>query len=164
MTLWSIRSKFNKVLEGVRDSPCEIKKLNTFFDDCLNEQHQRHNVGANVNSDITSTIPVVTQREISQHTRVSDPINPVTTKGRPKAHTRIKPGLETSLESKKRKTIKCSYCGGQGHNITSCQKKKVWMILILQIFNLVFIILSMITLSFQIDEAKDNKRTDVPVE
>ena len=125
MTLWSIRSKFNKVLEGVRDSPCEIKKLNPFFDDCLNEQHQRHNVGANVNSDITSTIPVVTQREISQHTLVSDPINPVTTKGRPKADTRIKPGLETSLESKKRKTIKCSYCGGQGHNITSCQKKKV---------------------------------------
>ncbi|GKE17125.1 FAR1-related sequence 5-like protein [Tanacetum coccineum] len=101
MTLWSIRSKFNKLLEGVRDSPCEIEKLNTFFDDCLNKQHQRHSIGAEVNSVINSTMPVVTQSE--QEIIASDPVNRVKTKGRPKAATRIKSGLEISMEAKKRK-------------------------------------------------------------
>ncbi|GJZ19914.1 ribonuclease H-like domain-containing protein [Tanacetum coccineum] len=73
MTLWSMRSKFNKLLKGVRDSPCEIEKLNTFFDDCLNKQHQGHNIEAEVNS-VNSTIPVVTQNE--QDIIASDPINP----------------------------------------------------------------------------------------
>ncbi|GJY80344.1 FAR1-related sequence 5-like protein [Tanacetum coccineum] len=135
MTLWSIRSKFNKLLEGVRDSPCEIEKLNTFFDDCLKRQHQRHNIGVEVNSVINSTIPVVTQSE--QDIISSDPINRVKTKGCPKAATRIKSGLEISMEAKKRK--KCSYCRAKDHNITRCPKKNM-------------------------DEAKANNRVEVPLE
>ncbi|GJZ67351.1 FAR1-related sequence 5-like protein, partial [Tanacetum coccineum] len=114
-------SKFNKLLEGVRDSPCEIEKLNTFFDDCLNKQHQRHSIGAEVDSVINSTMQVVTQSE--QDIIASDPINRVKTKGRPKTATRIKSGLEISMEAKKRK--KCSYCKAIGHNITKCPKKKM---------------------------------------
>ncbi|GKC86825.1 hypothetical protein Tco_1147474 [Tanacetum coccineum] len=87
MTLWSIKSKFTKLLEKERDSPREIEKLNTLFDDCLHKQHQRLNIGAKVNSVINSTIPVMTQSE--QDIIVSDPINPVKTKGRLKAAIRI---------------------------------------------------------------------------
>ncbi|GJU04403.1 FAR1-related sequence 5-like protein [Tanacetum coccineum] len=134
MTLWSIRSKFNKLLEGVRDSPCEIEKLNTFFDDCLNKQHQRHIIGAEVNS-VISTMPAVTQSE--QDIIASHPVNRVKTKGHPKAATRIKSGLEISKEAKKRK--KCSYCKLIGHNITKCPKKKM-------------------------DEAKANNNVEVPLE
>ncbi|GKC87902.1 hypothetical protein Tco_1148551, partial [Tanacetum coccineum] len=99
------------------------------------KKHQRHNIGAEVNSVINSTIPVVTQSE--QDIIASDPINRVKTKGRPKAATRIKPGLEISMEAKK--TNKCSYCKAKGHNITRFPKKKM-------------------------DEAKANNRVEVPLE
>ncbi|GJT20162.1 FAR1-related sequence 5-like protein [Tanacetum coccineum] len=135
MTLWSIRSKFNKLLEGVRDSLFEIENFNTFFEDCLNKQHQRHNIGVGVNSVNNSTIPVVTQSE--QDIIACDLINRVKTKGRSKAATRIKSGLEISMEAKKRN--KCSYCKAKGHNITRCPKKKM-------------------------EEAKANNRVEVPLE
>ncbi|GJT59657.1 hypothetical protein Tco_1003190 [Tanacetum coccineum] len=134
-TLWSIRSKFTKLLKGVRDSPCEVEKLNTFFDDCLNKQHQRHNLEVEVNSVIDSTMLVVTQSE--QDIIAFDPINRVKTKGRPKAATRIKSGLEIYMEAKKRK--KCSYCRAKCHNITRCPNKKM-------------------------DEAKANNRVEVSLE
>ncbi|GKE60728.1 FAR1-related sequence 5-like protein, partial [Tanacetum coccineum] len=121
--------------KGVRDSPCEIEKLNTFFDDCLDKQHQRHNIGVEVNSVINSTILVVTQSE--QDIIAFDPINRVKTKGCPKAATRITSGLEISMEAKKIK--KCSYCRAKGHNITRCPKKKM-------------------------DEAKANNRVEVLLE
>ncbi|GJV35725.1 putative ribonuclease H-like domain-containing protein [Tanacetum coccineum] len=95
----------------------------------------RHNKGAEVNSVINSTIQVMTQSE--QDIIASDPINHVKTKGHPKAATRIKSGLEISMEAKKRN--KCSYCNARSHNITRCPKKKM-------------------------KEAKANNRVEVPLE
>ncbi|GJU63369.1 FAR1-related sequence 5-like protein [Tanacetum coccineum] len=63
-----------------------------------------------------------TQVEESQpNVLVSDPIVRVKTKERPKVATRIKSGMEASMNSKKQKT--CSYCRCTGHYITRCPKK-----------------------------------------
>nr|GEU67190.1 protein FAR1-related sequence 5-like [Tanacetum cinerariifolium] len=122
LTIWLIRSKVNKVLEDGRDSLTEIMKLNTCLNGILHEQNKRKKTIVELNSNIGSTSLVPTQQGNSQQNIISDPIIPVKTKGRPKVATRIKLGIKVVNDSKKKRT--CSYCGGKGHHVTGCQKKK----------------------------------------
>ncbi|KAL6537544.1 hypothetical protein OROMI_026078 [Orobanche minor] len=123
MTLWSIRAKFNKVIEDGQDSPSEIEKLNAFFDGFLEEQYRRKNNQAEMSSESNYTVPIAKQVDMSQHILVLDPINRVKTKGRPKVATRVKSSIEIYMDDKKKK--RCGYCKGKGHNTTGCQQRKV---------------------------------------
>lgn len=105
LTLWSLRAKFTKLLENGRDSICEIKKLDDTLNGLLEEQTKRKKARVELNTNSSSCIPSVTQVNMPQHIYVSDPLIPVTTKGRPKAAIRINPGMEEAIDSKKKELV-----------------------------------------------------------
>ncbi|GJS88825.1 FAR1-related sequence 5-like protein [Tanacetum coccineum] len=121
LTLWSIRNKFTKILEDGKDSPLEIKKLDQFLNGILEEQNMRKKARVEFDTNDSSGMSGTQVEESQPDVLVSDHIVRVKTKGRPKVATRIKSGMEASMNSKKQKA--CSYCRGTGHYITRCPKK-----------------------------------------
>ncbi|XP_021980604.1 protein FAR1-RELATED SEQUENCE 5-like [Helianthus annuus] len=117
LTLWCVQSNFRKAIEHARDSPFEIKKLNTILMKFLDEQSNRTK---SKQVEITSQDSNVGSSQVNMMPQISirDPLVHTNTKGRPKNATRIK----SSLEAPKKRT--CSYCQEKGHNITGCSKKK----------------------------------------
>ncbi|GKD41911.1 hypothetical protein Tco_1266556 [Tanacetum coccineum] len=106
LSLWPLRAKFTRLLEDGRDSIIEIKKLDDTLSGFLEEQTKRKKARVKLNTNTSSCIPPVTQVDMAQH--VSDLTVLVTTKGRPKAVIRVKPGMEMAMGPKQKRT--CGYC------------------------------------------------------
>ncbi|XP_061342039.1 protein FAR1-RELATED SEQUENCE 5-like [Gastrolobium bilobum] len=121
--LWSLHSKCNMAISEARDCMSEIRKFDDFLADFIRQQLERKR---NIIEDeaIPQVVPSLTPEILSQVSLINyvrDPMHPVKTKGRPKVASRLKSSIE--LISKQHKT--CSYCGGKGHNKTSCEKRKM---------------------------------------
>ncbi|KAJ0679329.1 putative transcription factor FAR family [Helianthus annuus] len=117
LSLWCVQSTFRKAVEQARDSPCEIKKLNTILLKFLEEQSIRtkpkHSETNQQDSNAGSS-----QVNLMPQISIRDPVVHTNTKVRPRSATRIK----SSLEAPKKRN--CSYCKKPGHYISGCQKKK----------------------------------------
>ncbi|KAJ0650296.1 putative transcription factor FAR family [Helianthus annuus] len=117
LTLWCVQSNFRKATEQARDSPSEIKKLNTILLRFSEEQNIRKKSKQNETTSLDSNVGSSQVNMMPQIT-VRDPLVNTNTKGRPKSATRIK----SSLEAPKKRS--CSYCNKVGHYISSCPQKK----------------------------------------
>ncbi|GJV61969.1 hypothetical protein Tco_1468069, partial [Tanacetum coccineum] len=91
---------YTRLLEDGRDSISEIKKLDDTLNGLLEEQTKRKKARVELN---TNTSSCTTQVHLAQH--VSNPTVPAKTKGRPKAGTRVKSGMEMAMGSKKRELV-----------------------------------------------------------
>ncbi|GJZ68869.1 hypothetical protein Tco_0632419 [Tanacetum coccineum] len=114
LTIWSIRAKFNKIVQHGRDSLNDINKIDAVLNGLLEEQSRRKKTSVELNTNIDNDIPSTQQEYISQqrllkkkrnmpqHVLVSDLVVRVKKKGRPKHALRVKPGLEVTLDLKKK--------------------------------------------------------------
>ncbi|GJS85333.1 hypothetical protein Tco_0751874 [Tanacetum coccineum] len=117
LTIWSIRAKFNKIVQDGRDSLDDINKIDAVLNGLLEEQSRRKKTSVELNTNINDDIPSSQQENISQqrpskkkrnmpqHLLVSDPVVSMKTKGRPKRTIKVKPGLEVSLDLKKKMLV-----------------------------------------------------------
>ncbi|KAJ9564552.1 hypothetical protein OSB04_000518 [Centaurea solstitialis] len=101
LNLWCVHVNCTKAIEEAKDSPAEIKRLNSLLVKFLEEQAIRKK-------------PTEVQKAYEDSPMLSQ------TKGRPKSASRIKSSLEVV---KKKKA--CSHCKELGHYITGCPKKKL---------------------------------------
>ncbi|XP_076921248.1 protein FAR1-RELATED SEQUENCE 5-like [Bidens hawaiensis] len=124
LTLWCVQSNFRKAIEYARDSPSEIKKLNSILMNFLEEQSVRTN-SEQLETTIQNSNVGSSQVNLMPQISIRDPQVKTNTKGRPKSATRIK----SSLEAPKKRA--CSYCKQPGHYISGCPKKKVSLYLLI---------------------------------
>ena len=66
LTIWSIRAKFNKILQDGRDSLDEINKIDDILNGLLEEQSRRKKTTVELNTDIDDDIPSTQQENMSQ--------------------------------------------------------------------------------------------------
>ena len=93
------------------------------MDGILDEQHKRKKTRVEMNTNFSCSVPSTTQDNMPQEILVHDPIVPVATKGRPKAATRIKFGIEVAMDTKKQR--KYGFRGELGHYSSRCKTRKV---------------------------------------
>ncbi|XP_021979354.1 protein FAR1-RELATED SEQUENCE 12-like [Helianthus annuus] len=96
LTLWCVQANFRKAIEHARDSPFEIKKLNTILMKYLDEQSNRTK---SKQFEITSQDSTVGSSQVNMMPQISirDPLVHTNTKGRPKMQ------LESNLSLKHQK-------------------------------------------------------------
>ncbi|KAJ9556661.1 hypothetical protein OSB04_011275 [Centaurea solstitialis] len=104
-------------IEEAKDSPAEVKRLNSLFVKFLEDQAVRKKPTEVQNAYEDSS--KISQVDMMPQISIRDPIVQTKTKGRPKSTSRIKSSLEVV---KKKKT--CSHCKELGHYITGCPQKK----------------------------------------
>lgn len=117
LKLWSIRSKFNLIIEEAGDSITEIEKLDSLLNEFYENQVERKKTQVdvpveNVSHETNSLSPII---------HVQDPAHPVKTKGRPSKASRIKSSVRLSTKQQRR----CSHCKKKEHYRTGCSKYKV---------------------------------------
>ncbi|KAJ9550561.1 hypothetical protein OSB04_014606 [Centaurea solstitialis] len=117
LNLWCVHVNCTKAIEEAKDSPAEIKRLNSLLVKFLEEQSMRKKPTELQNAYEDSSM--ICQVDMMPQISIRDPIVQTKTKGRPKSASRIKSSIEVV---KKKKT--CSYCKELGHYITGCPKKK----------------------------------------
>ena len=123
--LWTLRSKFNAILEMVSDSDIYLFKLDDVLEGFAIETNknfkfrtlddQSSQIGTNIGSS-TSVVLLGDGEEIT----IRDPLGPMATKGRPKSASRIKSGFEDSLSQKEVKQHKYENCQQLGYYRTGC--------------------------------------------
>ncbi|GJW09833.1 FAR1-related sequence 5-like protein [Tanacetum coccineum] len=119
LALWYVQANLTKAIEQARDAPFEIKRLNSFLVEFLEDQMIRGKP-----TEIENTYKVahvgISLVDMMPQISVRDPAVLTILKGRPRNATRVKPPIEV----KQMKTITCSYCRKPGHNITGYREKK----------------------------------------
>ena len=97
--LWTLRSKFNAILEMVADSDIHLSKLDAVLERFAEETTSEYKaMSVNYQSSqskttIGSSGSVVILRD-GEELNIRDPIGPVPTKGRPRAASRLKSDLK----------------------------------------------------------------------
>ncbi|XP_071735706.1 protein FAR1-RELATED SEQUENCE 5-like [Rutidosis leptorrhynchoides] len=117
LSLWCVQTKYMKAVEQAKESPSNLKKLDSLLDKFL-EEHTNHQNSTQIDNPLQESNAGSSQISMMPQISVRDPPAPVATKGRPKSACRIK----SSLKALKKR--KCSHCGGLGHYITGCPVKK----------------------------------------
>lgn len=115
---WNLRAKLAKVYEDGKDDPNDMATLEEFCDQFSTNVSLRRT--GHTGTPPFGT-PPVGDGNFGQFVR--DPVGPVKTKGRPKNATRIKSGVETSNENRRKRS--CGYCGEVGHISTGCAKRRL---------------------------------------
>ena len=123
--LWTIRSKFNAILDMVADSDIHLSKLEAVLERFGEETTSEYRaMSGNYHSSqpkitVGSSGSVVVLRD-GEEFNIHDPIGPVTTKGRPRAASRLKSGFEDCIYQKEVKHRRCGNCQELGHYRTGC--------------------------------------------
>ncbi|GKE20429.1 hypothetical protein Tco_1431941, partial [Tanacetum coccineum] len=117
LTIWSIREKFKKIVQDGQDSLDDINRIDAVLNGLLEEKSRRKKTSVELNTNMDDGISSTQQENISQqrlskkkrnmpqHLLVSDLVISVKTKGRPKRAIRVKPGLEVSMDLKKKNSL-----------------------------------------------------------
>ena len=119
LALWYVQANLTKAIEQARDAPSEIKRLNSFLVEFLEDQMIRKKPTELENA-YKYTHVGTSQVDMMPQISVRDPVVLNNTKGRPRNATRAKPPYEV----KQKRTVTCSFCHEPGHNISGCKKKK----------------------------------------
>lgn len=120
LDLWNLRAKLGKVYEDAKEDPDDVTTVSSFYDQFLEKASLRRYSQTSMES--TNYAPTRSTEWISE-LDVRDPVGPVRTKGHPRIATRIRSGIETSNEIRRKRS--CGYCGEQGHISTGCGKRKL---------------------------------------
>ncbi|GJU96890.1 hypothetical protein Tco_1326161 [Tanacetum coccineum] len=113
LALWYVQANLTKAIEQARDAPFEIKRLNSFLVEFLEDQMIRKKPTEIENAYKVARVGI-SQVDMMPQISVRDPDVLTILKGRPRNATRVKPPIEV----KQKKTVTCSYCRKPGHNIT----------------------------------------------
>ncbi|GJW97933.1 FAR1-related sequence 5-like protein [Tanacetum coccineum] len=119
LALWYVQANLTKAIEQARDAPSEIKRLNSFLVEFLEDQMIRKKPTEIENAYKDARVGI-SQVDMMPQISVRDPVVLTILKGHPRNVTRVKPPIEV----KQKKIVTCSYCKESGHNITGCKKKK----------------------------------------
>ncbi|GJU82863.1 hypothetical protein Tco_1285228 [Tanacetum coccineum] len=119
LALWYVQANLTKAIEQARDALFEIKRLNSFLVEFLEDQMVRKKPTEIENAYKDARV-VISQVDMMPQILVRDPDVLTILKGRPRNATRVK----TPIEVKQKKTVTCSYYRKPHHNITGCREKK----------------------------------------
>nr|GEV43492.1 protein FAR1-related sequence 5-like [Tanacetum cinerariifolium] len=119
LALWYFQANWTKAIEQARDAPSEVKRLDNFLVEFLEDQMIRKKPTELENA-YKDTSVGTSQVDMTPQISVRDPVVLTKIKGRPREATRVKHPLEV----KQKKTVTCSFCREPGHNINGCKKKK----------------------------------------
>lgn len=120
LDLWNLRAKLGKVYEDAKEDPADVTIVSSFCDQFLEKASLRRY--GQMGMEATNYAPTRSTEWYSE-LDVRDPVGPVRTKGRPRIATRIRSGIETSSENRRKRS--CGCCGEQGHISTGCGKRKL---------------------------------------